>query len=124
MNNSKVAGDSKVVASLNKGVVYAIWGVLALSLIFTYRGCSAAKENVRLRKEFVDLKNSVDSLQKNINEQVYNKVELDTRMEILGLEVSKRMLYDQNAIVRTAVRPDDKMNEYDQKIKELRKKLR
>lgn len=120
----KKSSDSKVNVFLHKSVAYAIWAVLAISLIFTYRGCSAAKENVRLRREFVDLKNSVDSLQKNINDQVYNKVELDIRMEILGFEISKRMLYDQNAIVRTTVRPDDKMNEYDQKIRELRKKLR
>jgi hypothetical protein len=44
-------------------------------------------------------------------------------MEIEGYEISKRMLYDQNAIVRTTVRPDDRMNEYDKKIKELQEKI-
>jgi len=48
---------------------------------------------------------------------------MDTKLEIHGLETSKRMLYDNNVIVRTSVRPDDRMNEYDQQIKALEKKL-
>ena len=50
--------------------------------------------------------------------------EVNILLEIKGLETSKRMLYDQNAIVRTTIRPDDRMNEYDQKIKALREKLK
>jgi hypothetical protein len=38
-----------------------------------------------------------------------------------GLRASKRTLYDWNAVVRTAVRPDDRMNEYDQEIQKLEK---
>ena len=59
-----------------------------------------------------------------LNSHIYTKDELDTRISIEGYEISKRMLYDQNTIVRTTVRPDDRMNEYDGKIKELREKLK
>ena len=33
------------------------------------------------------------------------------------------MLYDNNVIVRTTKRPDDRMNEYDQEIEKLEKEL-
>ena len=42
-------------------------------------------------------------------------------IEIGGLKTSKRTLYDWNAVIRTTVRPDDRMNEYDQEIKKLEK---
>jgi len=44
-------------------------------------------------------------------------------MEIEGYEISKRMLFDNNTVVRTTRRPDDILIEYDNKIKELRKKI-
>ena len=44
-------------------------------------------------------------------------------MEIEGLRISKRTLYDWNSIVRTVVRTDDRMNSYDNEIKKLEKKL-
>ena len=105
--------------SLNKYVMYAIYVLLLMSAINGCNGCSSQKENLRLRKE-------VDSLNLSINklkETSYSKKELDTRMSIGGYEISKRMLYDQNAIVRTTIRPDDRMAEYDVKIKELQEKL-
>jgi hypothetical protein len=82
-------------------------------------GCSSQKENVKLRKEVDSLTIAVDALKKSS----YSRNELDIRMQIEGYEVSKRMLYDQNAIVRTTVRPDDRMNAYDTKIKELQEKI-
>jgi hypothetical protein len=42
-------------------------------------------------------------------------------IEIEGLKASKRTLYDWNAVVRTAVRPDDRMNEYDAQIEKIQK---
>jgi hypothetical protein len=44
---------------------------------------------------------------------------LHKEIKIEGLKTSKRMLYDNNAIIRTTIRPDDKMNEYDAEIKAL-----
>ena len=105
--------------SLNKFTVYAIYILLVVTMVNGCNGCTSSRENSKLRKEVDSLSTVVHSL----NESVYDKDELDVRMSIEGYEISKRMLYDQNAIVRTAVRPDDRMNEYDQKIKELQEKL-
>ena len=105
---------------LNKYVVYAMYAMLVLAFVGNIRSCNTNKEVSKLRKD-------VDSLATNVNalsNRIYSKEELDTRFSIEGYEISKRMLYDQNAIVRTTVRPDDRMNEYDGKIKELREKLK
>jgi hypothetical protein len=104
---------------LNKFVVIAIYFLLIVTCINGCNGCSSQKENVKLRKEVDSLSTTVKSLK----DQTYLKKDLDIRMEIEGYEISKRMLYDQNAIVRTTVRPDDRMNEYDKKIKELQEKI-
>jgi hypothetical protein len=99
---------------------YAIYIMMSITLAAGCNSCRYNKETVKLRKE-------VDSLNTNVRElkgYIYDKDELDTRMSIEGYEISKRMLYDQNAIVRTIVRPDDRINEYDKKINELQEKLR
>jgi len=104
---------------LNKYVYIAIYILLVTTMINGCNGCSSQKENVKLRKEVDSLTIAVDALKKSS----YSRNELDIRMQIEGYEVSKRMLYDQNAIVRTTVRPDDRMNAYDTKIKELQEKI-
>jgi len=49
--------------------------------------------------------------------------EMEIMLEIVSLETARRVVYDNNTIVRTTARPDDVMNDYDKKIKELYKKL-
>lgn len=108
-----------ILDKLNKFVMFAIYLLLIITMVNGCNGCSSQKENVKMRKEVDSLNTTVELLKA----QTYAKKELDIRMEIEGYEISKRMLYDQNAIVRTTVRPDDMMNKYDQKIKELQEKL-
>lgn len=109
---------------LNRFMVYAVWVMLALTMINGCNSCSTSKEVNKMRKELDTLEVGYTNLQNSIKTQYYTKEQMDVRMSIEGYEVSKRMLYDQNAIVRTVARPDDRMNEYDLKIKELREKLK
>lgn len=88
------------------------------------KSCGAEKEQSKNRK-------ALDTLNKQINVKFYTKEEIDKKfdnlqiaIQIEGYEISKRMLYDNNAIVRTTMRPDDQMNVYDQKIKDLREKIK
>jgi hypothetical protein len=111
---------AKIENFMNSYVLYAIYALLFFSMLSSFRSCGTNREVSKLKKEVGDLNYKVDSLTTNI----YTKPELDIRMSIEGYEISKRMLYDQNAIVRTIVRPDDRMNEYDSKIKELRAKIK
>ena len=109
----------KILDGLNKYVVIAIYVLLLMTMVNGCNSCSSQRDNVKLRKEVDSLNTTVEALKL----KTYDKKELDVRMEIEGYEISKRMLYDQNAIVRTTVRPDDRMNEYDKKIKELEEKI-
>ena len=95
---------------------YALVAIIALCFLSTCNSCN-------IRRQLSDVQDRCDSLQTQVN-KVSTTDQLNTRLEINGLETSRRVLYDQNAIVRTAVRPDDRMNEYDSQIKELQKKLK
>jgi hypothetical protein len=44
-------------------------------------------------------------------------------LEIQRIQTAKLVLYDWNTVVRTVVRPDDRMNEYDKEIAKLNKEL-
>jgi hypothetical protein len=107
---------------LNKYLTIAIYVLIALTAINSCNSCSSKKESQRLRKD-VDSLSVVIKTMDNTMKSSYDKKELDIRMAIEGYEVSKRMLYDNNTVVRTTQRPDDIIIGYDNKIKELRAKL-
>jgi hypothetical protein len=104
----------------NGYVVYTLYLLLFFSFTISMRSCGTNKEVSKLKREVFELNNTIQLLNSNI----YTKEEINIRMSIEGYEISKRMLYDQNSIVRTVIRPDDRMNEYDEKIKELREKIK
>ena len=64
---------------------------------------------------------SIDSMNVNID-KLSTSSEVKFLLEVEGLKISKRNLYDQNFIIRTSIRPDDRMNEYDHEIKLLEEK--
>lgn len=105
--------------NLPKGANIGIIIIALLSVMAFFKSCGSQKEDVRMRKQLVEVSAELDSVQAH----TYSKQELDLRMKLQGLEISKNILYDQNAIVRTTVRPDDKMNEYDEEISKTRKEL-
>lgn len=96
---------------------------IALSLINTCNSCKSNQSSKNNQTEIHKLDSSTNVLDSTIHSDFYNKRELNLRMEIEGLRISKRILYDWNAIVRTYIRPDDVMNEYDKMIELLQKEL-
>jgi hypothetical protein len=54
---------------------------------------------------------------------VVPKNEFYLMLQIEKLKSAKMTLYDWNAVVRTVVRPDDRMNWYDQEINRLQSQL-
>lgn len=80
--------------------------------------CNSCSNSTKLKR----VQKELDSLTV-IVQNVPSKNVLLLQMELEGLKASKRTLYDWNSIVRTAVRPDDRMNEYDQMIQKLEKKI-
>lgn len=97
-----------------KGLIIA---TLVFSVFSFFNGCSNSN-NIEENKQRIELIN------KRIDSNFYSKKELDLIFEIQGLKNAKRMLYHNNAIVRTKERPDDLMNEYSEKIDTLREKLK
>jgi hypothetical protein len=83
--------------------------IIGLLLILFVKQCGVNRDIDRINKSIKETNNKMDSLA--------TKKEL----EIEGLKISKRVLYDWNSIIRTTVRPDDRMNQYDQEIEKLQK---
>lgn len=78
--------------------------------------------------------NQSNSIAKNTKQIAYNTVRIDSissitpeefaiMLDIQKLKTAKLILYDWNTVVRTTVRPDDRMNEYDNEIAKLTKEL-
>lgn len=66
----------------------------------------------------------IEQLEKTIREKDSLNAELQSiEREITIYQISREVVYTNNAIVRQVTRPDDVMNEYSVKIDELRKKL-
>ena len=99
-----------IIENINK---FGLIAVLCLVLLNTCNTCNT-------HRDLYTVSDRMDSIQTQLNN---NKNEISTCIEINSLETSKRILYDQNSIVRSVTRPDDRMNEYDNQIKELQKKI-
>lgn len=99
-----------IIENINK---FGLIAVLCLVLLNTCNTCNT-------HRDLYTVSDRIDSIQTQLNN---TKNEISTRVEINSLETSKRILYDQNSIVRSVTRPDDRMNEYDNQIKELQKKI-
>ena len=108
---------------LNKYVVFAIYAFLFIAVVNSCNGCKTNKETTRIRKDLDSLTVDFGRFKDHVRSEIYTKDQLDIKMEIEGYEISKRMLFDNNTVVRTTRRPDDILIEYDNKIKELRKKI-
>ena len=96
-------------------IFYIVFVVLGLmSMLSTCNSCNA-------RREIVNLKSDMDSLRTETSSK--KDIErIGTEFQIEGYRISKRMLYDNNTIVRSTIRPDDRMNEYDKEIEKIQKK--
>jgi hypothetical protein len=92
---------------------YGIIMLLVFSILTFFNTCGT-KSAIKTTNKRIDAVEQRDSL--NVEIQAIED-------EIISLETSKRTLYDWNTVIRTTERPDDLMNQYDNKIKELRKKL-
>jgi len=105
---------------MNKTLIFLNkWGILiilTLVLLTFFDTCGVKTHVERLEKKITSLEqktNSNDSL---------NRVISSIEREISILETSREVVYTNNAIIRTTKRPDDVMNDYNQRIKSLQEK--
>ena len=87
---------------------------LFFSLCTFFSTCSNSSKIKTLNKQF-DAKQKSDSVAQHNN---------SVMIQIEGYKISKRMLFGQNAVLRTTERPDDLMNQYDNEIGKLQKELK
>jgi hypothetical protein len=108
----------KTLEWLHKYGIIVIITLLVLTLLQT---CSTG---VKVRKISKITEQKLDSININLsNSYIMTQEELRIRMDIQRLQTSKQILYDWNSIVRTVVRPDDRMNYYDNEISKLENQL-
>ena len=96
------------------------WGIIILivfSLLTFFNTCGVKGKVDRLDKKVVSLETKI-----HYNDSINTEIS-SVEQEIANLEVAREVVYTTNAIVRTAIRPDDVMNTYSQKIKILQEKL-
>lgn len=104
----------KIKEILGKYSVY----VMLVFVLLTYFNTCGTKTAIKVNSK--DIKALKESMEYRDSLQI--EIYLIER-EISNLEISREVVYTNNAIVRQVTRPDDIMNEYDIKIKNLRKKL-
>lgn len=95
-------------------------GVLVFLVLIFFNTCGS--NTASLDKKVEEQSKRIDSLEMALEERPSEREMLkaiELRSKIDGLSTSKRTLYDWNAVVRRAVRPDDRMNEYDERIRKL-----
>ena len=111
---------SDVFKWLNK---YGVMVIIFLLLVIALQHCNQnSKLNANI-KNTAAVAATVDSLIPLVDQtNVAKKVEL--LLVVNKFETAKLILYDWNSVVRTVVRPDDLMNEYDDKIRLAKKELR
>ena len=59
-----------------------------------------------------------------LNKEIPTRNYVSSYFEIEGYRISKRILYDNNLIVRTKERPDDRMMEYDNEIEKIKQNVK
>ncbi len=96
------------------------WGLtilVVMSLSIFMNTCGTKSKIEKLDKK-------VQSMELTINENDSINREISSiEREISNLEIAREVVYTNNTIVRTEKRPDDVMNDYSTKIKELTMKL-
>lgn len=96
---------------------YGIIMLLVFSILTFFNTCGTKGKIQQNNKRIEALEKSMvksDSLNREIQ---------SIEREISNLETAREVVYTNNAIVRQVTRPDDVMNDYSNRIKELQKKL-
>ena len=95
------------------------WGTmitLFLIITITFSTCGVKSHVERLEKKITSLEKYIATTD-SLDREIYS-----VEREITMLETAREVVYTNNAIILTLVRPDDVMNEYSNKIKILQEK--
>ncbi len=99
---------------------FSKWGIMLtciFSLCSMWNSCGVTSRLEKMDKHLMSMEKTI-----NYNDSLDREIS-SLQREIQNNEIAYRVVYDNNAIVRTAARPDDVMNIYSTKIKELQERL-
>lgn len=96
---------------------YGVLILLCFTVLNFFSTCGTKGKIQQNNKRIENLEQTItrnDSLNREIQ---------SIEREISNLEIAREVVYTNNAIVRQVTRPDDVMNDYSNRIKDLQKKL-
>lgn len=102
------------------------WGkviLIIMSVLIYLSTCGTGGNIDRTNRRLDKMEKTLLTMDTTISTKV-SEQEIEILLQIATLETSKRVVYDNNTIVRTTKRPDDVMDDYDKEIKVLLEKLK
>lgn len=110
---------TKILEFVNK------WGkviLIIMSVLIYLSTCGTGGNIDRTNRRLDKIEKTLLTIDTTMSTKV-SEQEIEILLEMIVFETAREVVYSENSVVRTMKRPDDLMNEYDKKIKELRKKL-
>ena len=111
---------NKLMNFINK---YGTLILIVLALLIFMNTCGT-KGNIERNGRRIDKLEKAVSTTDSILSTKISSEKMDILLKINALEISREVVYTNNAIVRTTERPDDVINKYNVQIKELQEKLK
>jgi hypothetical protein len=102
---------------MEKKLIYVLIGLL---IIIEFQVLTLTCSTSTIKRKVFNIENKIET-----NTTITQDYILKTTDSLLNLNryiILRDMLYDQNAIVRTVMRPDDRINYYNKEIEKIIKK--
>ncbi len=102
---------------MEKKLMYVLVGLL---IVIEFQVLTLTCSNSTIKRKVFNIENKIET-----NTSATQDYILKTTDSLLNLNryiILRDMLYDQNAIVRTVMRPDDRINYYNKEIEKIIKK--
>ncbi len=99
-----------------------LYAIIFLLLLIFLQTCGVNSKLKRTMKKQQSLIEQVDTMNYYINNNLMSKEAILIQNEIVRYNIINDVLYDQNAIVRTVYRPDDRMRYYQLQLDSLQSK--
>ncbi len=110
----------KALEFINK---YGMLILIIIGMIVLLNTCGTNGNINKTGKRIDKLENAVSKTDSILSLKISTE-KMDILLKINALEIAREVVYTNNAIVRTTERPDDVINGYNTKIKDLEEKLK
>lgn len=110
----------KLLDFLNK---YGILILILLGIVIVFNTCGSKGTVVTQSRRIDKVEKALKSLDSTLATKISSE-KMNILLQINAMEIAREVVYTNNAIVRTTIRPDDAINNYNNQIKELQEKLK